>query len=62
MGMVARVRSACRNMFHAAAAERDLDAEIRSQLDLLIEDHVARGIPRDKLRDSPVSNSAASIR
>jgi predicted permease len=35
-------------MFHAAAAERDLDAEIRSQLDLLIEDHVARGIPRDK--------------
>jgi len=46
MGIMARVRSAWRNMFHAGAAECDLDAEIRSQLDLLIEDHVARGHPR----------------
>lgn len=42
----ARASAWWRNLVHRTRVEDDLDEEVRSQLELLVDDHVSRGLPR----------------
>ncbi len=50
MPLLARGSSVMRNLFRRERIERDLDEEIRSYFDALVEEKVAAGMPRDEAR------------
>src|SRR5688572_12778715 len=46
-----RLRSLWRNVVHRRRVEHDLDAEVRATFDMLVDDHVSRGMaPADARR------------
>src|SRR5215472_5213504 len=50
MPWLARLRSLGRNLLRRAAADRELDDEVRSVVDLLADEKAARGLPPDAAR------------
>jgi len=50
MPLLARGSSVMRNLFRRERVDQDLDAEIRSYFDTLVEEKLAAGMPPDEAR------------
>jgi hypothetical protein len=50
MALLARLTSLARNLFRERRAERDLDEELRSYLELLTQEKVRTGMPTEEAR------------
>jgi putative ABC transport system permease protein len=50
MAMWGRLRSLWNNLAHRARVERDLDDEVRTTFDLLVDEHMRQGMSRDRAR------------